>query len=75
KLIEKCKANKTKLIITDLQFQPIRTLARAKIQPIEGVLKFYTTLREALSGASPETGSEAPVITGQTEITTDKQIL
>jgi SulP family sulfate permease len=67
KLIEKCKANKTKLIIADLQFQPIRTLARAKIQPIEGVLKFYSTLREAMT--------EAPVITQQTEITTDKQIL
>jgi len=65
KLIEKCKANKTKLIIADLQFQPIRTLARAKIQPIEGVLKFYSTLREAMA--------EAPVITQQTEITADKQ--
>lgn len=55
KLIEKCKLNQTKLIIADLQFQPIRTLARAKIQPIEGVLKFYPTLREALTEApSPE---------------------
>lgn len=55
KLIEKCKLNQTKLIIADLQFQPIRTLARAKVQPIEGVLQFYPTLREALSEApSPE---------------------
>ncbi|MEL4428133.1 C4-dicarboxylic acid transporter DauA [Shewanella mangrovisoli] len=49
KLIDKCKLNHTKLIIADLQFQPIRTLARAKVQPIEGVLKFYPTLREALA--------------------------
>lgn len=55
KLIEKCKLNQTKLLITDLQFQPIRTLAKAKIQPVEGVLKFYPTLREALTEApSPE---------------------
>ncbi|MGL5666359.1 MAG: C4-dicarboxylic acid transporter DauA, partial [Shewanella sp.] len=46
-----CKLNHTKLIIADLQFQPIRTLARAKVQPIEGVLKFYPTLREALAEA------------------------
>ena len=51
KLIEKCKHNHTKLIIADLQFQPIRTLARAKVQPIEGILKFYPTLREALAEA------------------------
>lgn len=51
KLIEKCKMNHTKLIVADLQFQPIRTLAKAKIQPIEGVLKFYPTLREALAEA------------------------
>ncbi|MGL5361068.1 MAG: SulP family inorganic anion transporter, partial [Shewanella sp.] len=51
KLIDKCQKNNTKLLIADLQFQPIRTLARAKIQPIDGVLKFYPTLREALSEA------------------------
>nr|WP_283105257.1 C4-dicarboxylic acid transporter DauA [Shewanella seohaensis] len=51
KLIDKCKLNHTKLIVADLQFQPIRTLARAKVQPIEGVLKFYPTLREALAEA------------------------
>ncbi|QYJ78093.1 C4-dicarboxylic acid transporter DauA [Shewanella acanthi] len=53
KLIDRCKKNHTKLIVADLQFQPIRTLARAKIQPIEGVLKFYPTLREALTEAPP----------------------
>ncbi|MGL4613162.1 MAG: C4-dicarboxylic acid transporter DauA [Shewanella sp.] len=61
KLIDKCQKNNTKLLIADLQFQPIRTLARAKIQPIDGVLKFYPTLREALS--------EAPVIPEQVQST------
>lgn len=51
RLIEKCKISSTKLMIAELQFQPIRTLAKAKIQPIEGVLKFYPTLRDALAEA------------------------
>ena len=60
KLIDKCKLNHTKLIVADLQFQPIRTLARAKVQPIEGVLKFYPTLREALAEAPlPEQTGES----------------
>ncbi|AVV83416.1 transporter [Shewanella putrefaciens] len=63
KLIEKCKKSNTKLIVADLQFQPIRTLAKAKVQPIEGVLKFYPTLREALA--------EAPLVSEQTEPVAD----
>lgn len=35
------------LIITDIPFQPLKTLARAQIQPIEGRLSFYATLPEA----------------------------
>ncbi|GGI80645.1 sodium-independent anion transporter [Shewanella hanedai] len=48
KLIEHLQAKQCKLVITDLQFQPIRTLARARIQPIEGLLHFYPTLVDAL---------------------------
>ena len=48
KLIEHLQAKQCKLVITDLQFQPIRTLARARIQPIEGLLHFYPTLGDAL---------------------------
>lgn len=36
------------LIITDIPFQPLKTLARAQVQPIEGRLSFYSTLPEAL---------------------------
>jgi SulP family sulfate permease len=36
------------LVITDMPFQPLKTLARAQIQPIEGRLSFYSTLPEAL---------------------------
>ncbi|MBZ9613510.1 C4-dicarboxylic acid transporter DauA [Rheinheimera maricola] len=48
KLLSKCSKNNTELLITDLQFQPLKTLARAGVQPLPGVLSFYPTLREAL---------------------------
>ena len=48
KLIGKCQKDNTELMIADLQFQPLKTLAKAGVQPIPGVLSFYPTLREAL---------------------------
>lgn len=37
------------LIITDIPFQPLKTLARARVKPIEGKLSFYGSLPEALA--------------------------
>lgn len=48
KLISKCAKNHTELLVADLQFQPLKTLARAGVKPLPGVLSFYPTLREAL---------------------------
>ncbi|WP_020410940.1 C4-dicarboxylic acid transporter DauA [Hahella ganghwensis] len=48
KLISKCQRDQTRLILADLQFQPLRTMAKAKMKPIVGVTAFYSTLREAL---------------------------
>jgi len=48
KLVSKCGDEGTRLLISDLQFQPIRTLAKAKVQPIPGVLKFYPSMKELL---------------------------
>ena len=48
KLISKCQRDNTELMIADLQFQPLKTLAKAGVQPIPGILSFYPTLREAL---------------------------
>ncbi len=53
KLISKCQKNNTELMIADLQFQPLKTLARAGVKPISGVLSFYPTLREALEQLYP----------------------
>lgn len=37
------------LLICELQYQPLKTLARARIAPIEGRLVFYSTLDEAVN--------------------------
>ncbi|MHA7846572.1 C4-dicarboxylic acid transporter DauA [Serratia sp. D1N4] len=42
------------LAITDIPFQPLKTLARARMQPIDGKLHFYPTLPEALTALSAQ---------------------
>lgn len=53
KLVKQCQQHHSRLLISDLQFQPIRTLAKAGIQPIDGVLKFYPTLKDLLNEQLP----------------------
>jgi SulP family sulfate permease len=48
KLVTYCARKGKQLIIADLQFQPLKTLARAKVEPIPGVTSFYPTLHEAI---------------------------
>ena len=52
KLISTCRADGTQVVIADLQYQPLRTLARAGIKPEEDVVRFYPTLDEALKAES-----------------------
>ncbi len=52
RLVAQCRVNGTQLILTDLQFQPLKTLARAGVVPIPGVLEFAPTLGEALGSVS-----------------------
>jgi sulfate permease, SulP family len=54
RFIEECRRHKTSLVITDLQFQPLKTLAKAKIKAIEGELTFSSTLQDAISQLSSE---------------------
>ncbi|MCK0163342.1 C4-dicarboxylic acid transporter DauA [Marinobacter sp. S6332] len=49
KLIATCQNNGTRIVIADLQSQPQRTLARGGLGPVEGVLQFTSSLREALA--------------------------
>ncbi|AKM48101.1 C4-dicarboxylic acid transporter DauA [Edwardsiella anguillarum] len=37
-----------RLIVTDMPFQPLKTLARARVVPIEGRMAFFATLPDAL---------------------------
>lgn len=51
KFINACSKYSTKLVMSDIQFQPLKTLARAGTRPIEGLLIFASTLDEAVSEA------------------------
>jgi len=46
--IKQCKIYNTQVIFCDLQFQPLKTLARAGVKPIGGVTSYSPTLQEAL---------------------------
>lgn len=48
KFIDACGKRGIKLIITDLQFQPLRTLAKARMEPVRDRLLFAPTLDEAI---------------------------
>ncbi len=48
KLSAYCAKEGKQVIITDLQFQPLKTLARADVKPLAGVTSFCPTLNEAL---------------------------
>lgn len=52
KLVASCREANTQIVIADLQFQPLRTLARAGVQPEPGVSQFYPTLASALEAAA-----------------------
>ena len=58
KLVSKCSKSDTRLVIADLQFQPLKTLARAGVKPLAGVSSFHSTLAEALA-ESPSFKDEA----------------
>lgn len=46
--IAHCQKVRVQLILTDLQFQPLKTLAKANIKPIEGVFRLCPNLANAL---------------------------
>lgn len=48
KLISQCQRTGSRILIADLQFQPLKTLARAGVKPVDGVSSYHSTLNEAL---------------------------
>lgn len=49
KLVSLAEKQGIHLLVTDLTFQPLKTLAKAKVQPLPGILSFYSSLSEALN--------------------------
>ncbi len=47
KLISHCQKVGARVILTDVQFQPLKTLAKARVEPIEGVFRLYPSLSDA----------------------------
>lgn len=54
KFISQCEKENKKIIFSDFQFQPLKTLSRAQITPIDGVTEFHSTLQEALDSTAFE---------------------
>lgn len=47
-----------RLRVAELQFQPLKTLARAKVRPVAGELEFYGSLEEAIRGETLHEAAE-----------------
>ncbi|WP_019934179.1 C4-dicarboxylic acid transporter DauA [Oceanimonas smirnovii] len=53
RFIDVCRKQGTEVVIADLQFQPLKTMARSGMTPIEHSLSFHSTLKEALNYVRP----------------------
>lgn len=51
KYLDACIRHDTRVIVADLQFQPLKTIARARLMPIADKLIFTSTLREGIETA------------------------
>ncbi|MBB5319817.1 C4-dicarboxylic acid transporter DauA [Marinobacter oulmenensis] len=54
RLIDTCRGNGSQIVVADLQFQPLRTLARAGLAPEPGVSRFAPSLASALESVRRE---------------------
>ena len=59
RLMHKCAQENTYLMLADLQFQPLKTLARAGIEPRTGEFALYSSLADALAAADQATIKKA----------------
>ena len=49
-----CEKAGKKIVVADLQFQPLKTLSRANFKPVAGVISFHSTLHDALQSFGEE---------------------
>jgi sulfate permease, SulP family len=54
KLISHCIKTQSQLVLTDLQFQPLESLAKSHVVPIEGVFRLYPTLESAIQSLNKD---------------------
>lgn len=52
KLIAHCQSSGAQLLLAQVHFQPMKTLVRANVEPVEGIFRIHRTLGDALHGAS-----------------------
>lgn len=64
KFFDACQKRQICLLITDLQFQPLRTLARAEVQPMAAQRQFFPSLTDALSWLEQSSFSSSDNKTG-----------
>ena len=48
KFLSHCEKHAIQLYLVELQFQPLKTLAKAQIKPVDGVLSYHSNLHDAL---------------------------
>ncbi|MBI5138067.1 MAG: C4-dicarboxylic acid transporter DauA [Nitrospirae bacterium] len=49
RFVAACGKQDIRVVVADIQFQPLKTMARAKVHPIPGLLAFTATLPDALA--------------------------
>lgn len=59
--IHYCNKHEVELILSDVQFQPLRAMVKAQIQPENGDFAVYPTLLEALEAVLDRAPQSAPV--------------
>src|SRR5690606_49947 len=52
RFLDTCRKGDTRVILSDLQFQPLRTLRRAELPPEPGVVEFAASLEDALAAVN-----------------------
>lgn len=48
KFLSHCEKHNKQLYLAELQFQPLKTLAKAQIKPVDGLLSYHSNLHDAL---------------------------
>lgn len=62
RLITHCQRTGAQLILTDVQFQPLKTMKKAGIEPVAGVFRLYPRLIDAQQALSDTLAAESRLV-------------